>query len=165
MLRAVLTHQYGKSVASLYSWHSYRSGLATALHAAGVEDAMIQLICRWMCPESLHVYRRMGVAEHERLIKKATLANVDLIQSTNAPRVFADQGYAGLVEEIANPRGAAEERAYEQALTAALDPYRCEPDARAGGTPPRATVRCDAELTAEPPTTRAAPPEAPEPTI
>ena len=44
---------------------------AHACHAAGVEDSMIQLICRWMCPESLHVYRRMGVAEHETLIRKA----------------------------------------------------------------------------------------------
>ena len=68
MLRAAIAYIYGKAAASLYSWHSYRSGLATALHAAGVDDAMIQLICRWMCPESLHVYRRMGVTEHERLI-------------------------------------------------------------------------------------------------
>ena len=64
MLRSALAHLYGEAVASLYSFHSFRSGLATALHAAGVSDAMIQLICRWMCPESesLHVYRRMGVA-------------------------------------------------------------------------------------------------------
>ena len=69
LLRTVLTHLYGAQTASVFSFHSYRAGLATALHAAGVKDSMIQLICRWMCPESLHVYRRMGVAEHERLIK------------------------------------------------------------------------------------------------
>ena len=72
LLRATLAHLYGEAVASLYSFHSFRSGLATALHAAGVDDAMIQLICRWMCPESLHVYRRMGVAEHESSVRKAS---------------------------------------------------------------------------------------------
>lgn len=65
MLRKVLSHCYGPAAAKLYTWHSFRSGLATALHAAGVEDSMIQLICRWMCPESLHIYRRMGIREHE----------------------------------------------------------------------------------------------------
>ena len=71
MLRAVLVFLYGAAVASLYSFHSFRVGLATALHAAGVSDAMIQLICRWMCPESLHVYRRMGTHEHEAHVAQA----------------------------------------------------------------------------------------------
>ena len=44
---------------------------------------MIMLICRWMCPESLHVYRRMGTREHERLINQASTVNVDAIQSAN----------------------------------------------------------------------------------
>ena len=38
MLRAALAHLYGEKVASLYSFHSFRSGLASALHAAGVAD-------------------------------------------------------------------------------------------------------------------------------
>lgn len=33
MLRAALTYLYGVAVAGLYNYHSYRSGLATALHA------------------------------------------------------------------------------------------------------------------------------------
>ena len=68
LLRLALTHLYGATVAALYPWHSFRSRLATALHAANVPDSMIMLICRWMSPESLHVYRRMGTREHERLI-------------------------------------------------------------------------------------------------
>ncbi|KAL1498494.1 hypothetical protein AB1Y20_013819 [Prymnesium parvum] len=91
MLRDVLTHCFGPNVARLYTWHSYRSGLATALHAAGVDDGMIMLICRWMSPESLHVYRRMGTAENERHTRRAMAANVDLIQSTNIPKVMGDQ--------------------------------------------------------------------------
>lgn len=45
MLKAAVSFCYGEAVAALYTWHSYRSGLATALHAAKVEDGMIQLIC------------------------------------------------------------------------------------------------------------------------
>lgn len=72
LLKAELTSCFGAKVASLFTWHSYRSGLATALHAAKVDDGMVQLVCRWTCPESLHVYRRMGTQEHEQLIRKAT---------------------------------------------------------------------------------------------
>ena len=100
LLKLVLTHLYGAAVAALYTWHSFRSGLATALHAANVPDAMIMLICRWMCPESLHVYRRMGTREHERLINEASAMNVDAIQSANVVRVVGDQGYAALFADL-----------------------------------------------------------------
>jgi len=100
LLRCVLPHLYGERVARLYSWHSYRLGLATALHAAKVDDGMIQLICRWMCPKSLHVYRRMGTNEHERLTRSAMTANVELIQSTNIPKIDADQMYAQVNQDL-----------------------------------------------------------------
>ena len=70
-------------------------------------DAEIQLICRWMCPESLHIYRRMGTTEHERLVTLASRATVDLIQANNAPRVDADQGYAQLLRDMSGPHGRA----------------------------------------------------------
>ena len=120
MLVLILTFLYGAAVAALYTFHSYRSGLATALHAAHVPDAMIQLICRWMCPESLHVYRRMGTAEHERHVERAAHADVDLIQSTNVVRVVADEGYADLVEGLQGSRGRDAQRDYERARAAAL---------------------------------------------
>ena len=100
LLKLALTHLYGATVAALYTWHSFGSGLATALHAANVPDAMIMLICRWMCPESLHVYRRMGTREHERLINEASAMNVDAIQSANVVRVVGDQGYAALFADL-----------------------------------------------------------------
>ena len=100
LLKLALAHLYGAAVAALYTWHSFRSGLATALHAANVPDAMIMLICRWMCPESLHVYRRMGTRENERLINEASAMNVDAIQSANVVRVVGDQGYAALFSPI-----------------------------------------------------------------
>ncbi|KAL3911923.1 MAG: hypothetical protein SGPRY_008511, partial [Prymnesium sp.] len=106
---------FGAAVAKLFTWHSYRSGLATALHAANVDDGTVQL----MCPESLHVYRSMGTAEHERLVRKAMGAKVDLIQSVNVPTVMGDEGYTALVREIAAPRGSEAQRAYERALATA----------------------------------------------
>jgi hypothetical protein len=51
-----------------------------------VEDGMIQLICRWMCPESLHVYRRMGVAEHEALIRRASGCATSTVPSRSTCR-------------------------------------------------------------------------------
>ena len=98
LLRTVLTHLYGSVVASLYTWHSFRSGLATALHASGCAPDMIQLICRWMCPESLQVYRRIGSKEHESRIDAATTANIDSIQMSNVPKVSGHQGYAALFQ-------------------------------------------------------------------
>ena len=86
-----------------------------------------------MCPESLHIYRRMGVAEHERLIKKASMMNVDLIQTTNTAKVTLDQGFAQIVDEVAGERSQACQDAYEAAMKAALDPYQRE----TGTEPPR----------------------------
>lgn len=104
VLKAALTHCYGEAAASLYTFHSYRSGLATALHAAGVEDAIIQLVCRWMCPASLQIYRRIGTREHENLVRRAAMADVDTMQSKNVPRVAEDLGYATIVDEaLARP--------------------------------------------------------------
>lgn len=114
LLRSVLAHLYDARIASVYSFHSFRSGLATALHAAGVEDSMIMLICRWLCPESLHVYRRMGTAEHERMIAKASRVTVDTIQSTNVATVSGCERYAEILQHVSTaPREA--QRAYAAA--------------------------------------------------
>ena len=120
LLKLVLAHLYGASVAALYTWHSFRSGLATALHAANVPDAMIMLICRWMCPESLHVYRRMGTREHERLINEASAINVDAIQSANVVRVVGDQGYAALFSDL-QLNQSAHSRDFARTTNTALD--------------------------------------------
>ena len=116
LLTTVLTHLYGANVASLYTWHSYRSGLATALHASGVPDDMIQLICRWMCPESLRVYRRIGTVELDRYLTNAAATDVDLIQAANIPRVDADYGYAQLTSHYSR-YSTSEQQAYAAALS------------------------------------------------
>lgn len=104
LLHSALVHRYGAAVASLYSWHSYRSGLASALFAAGCPDALIQLICRWMCPESLHIYRRLGTSQHADWVHKASQASVDSIQSGNVPTIDADQSYAEIFNDFNRSR-------------------------------------------------------------
>lgn len=100
LLRTVLSHMFGATVAAIYSWHSFRSGLATALHAAGVDDDIIMLLCRWMCRESLHAYRRLGTTKHEQLITAASTQNVDAVQARNVVSVVGDQQYASFVQEL-----------------------------------------------------------------
>ena len=99
ILHNVLVYLFGAAMASLFSWHSYRSGLCTALFAAGCPDALNQLICRWMCPESLHVYRRLGTLQNADWVERAASARVDTIQSGNAPRVSNDESWGELFRE------------------------------------------------------------------
>ena len=105
ILRFSLTYLYGAQVASIFSWHSYRSGLASMLFAAGVPDAVIMLMCRWMCEASLHVYRRLGSSEHESNFRRAMTANVDAIQAPNVPTVCGDQNFRELLDDINNTGG------------------------------------------------------------
>ena len=95
-LRLVLTHLYGEKTASLFTWHGYRSGLATALHAAGVSDEVIMLMCHWVAPESLRSYRRLSASEQMGALQRAAAVPVNLLQPRNAPVVSGDQHYAML---------------------------------------------------------------------
>ena len=89
-LRLVIAALLGPAAASIYSWHSVRSGLACALHAAGCPDEIIQLLCRWTCPQSLHVYRQMGVEKNVLWTEKAQHAVFDTARVNHLPQL--DQG-------------------------------------------------------------------------
>lgn len=81
----------------VYTWHSYRVGLAAALHAAGLPDPAIKLICRWLCDASLLVYRRIGRGQQAPSVKKSSQVSVmDALQGANACRVRNDDDYAAL---------------------------------------------------------------------
>ena len=84
-LRSLLTALFGKSYASAFSWHSIRIGLACALHAADCPDAVIQLICRWASPESLHVYRQMGIEKNVYWVSRAQSVTFDATRVNNLP--------------------------------------------------------------------------------
>ena len=127
-LRGALTHLYGAQVASLYTWHSYRAGLATALHAAGTSDEVIMLICHWKNPESLRSYRRLSQEEHDAALRSASRVPVTLLQPQNAPVVSGDQHYAALLDEI--------QRTPSSLSSTAPNPQAAPPNAAApAGTP------------------------------
>jgi hypothetical protein len=60
----------------------------------GCPDAIIQLICRWASPESLAVYRRIGVQHHAEWTAKASGADFEAVQSTRLPELDAQEGHA-----------------------------------------------------------------------
>ena len=96
LLDRMLTHLYGERAASCYSFHSLRIGLATALKAAKVDDEVIQMICRWMNPESLRAYARHGQSLHINCVDKAEQAIIDTIQSSNVPKTCNTEGAAAI---------------------------------------------------------------------
>ena len=76
---------FGENIAKDLSWHSVRIGLACALHAAGCPDPLIQLICRWTCPNSLRLYRRIGISEHVHWTTRAQDVSFEATQTANLP--------------------------------------------------------------------------------
>jgi len=103
LLRAVLIFTIGPVRATLYSFHSARIGLACALRASGCPPETVQLICRWMCPESLRVYALKGVSEHASWVSRAMTANVDAVRGTSYPVISAGEGLHELQQDLAQP--------------------------------------------------------------
>ena len=86
-LRRLLAALLGPRAAAAFSWHSIRIGLACALHASGCPDAVIQLICRWTCPESLKVYRLLGIENSVAYTDRAQTASFVATRVNNIPRL------------------------------------------------------------------------------
>ena len=101
LLDQMLVLCFGSS--ACYSWHSMRIGLATALKAAGVDDGVIQMLCRWTSPESLRAYARHGQSLHIRSVDLAERATIDTVQMANVPRVCNTEGATALHLEFAQP--------------------------------------------------------------
>ena len=75
---------------------SLRSGLATALKAAGCSDEVIQMICRWANPESLKVYALHGTSLHINWVDRAEHAIVDATRVSTMPKVCNSEGNIAL---------------------------------------------------------------------
>ena len=96
LLNELLKAAFGPQRAAVYSWHSFRIGLACALHAAGCSDGHIQLICRWASPESLKIYRRVGASENAFWCDRAEKAVIDSLNMANIPIVDNMEGLAAI---------------------------------------------------------------------
>jgi len=110
ILSSVLEYTIGREEAAKYSWHSFRIGLACALRAAGCPPDVVQLICRWMCAESLRIYSLKGVSEHAHWISRAQDAPVDAVRGAVYPIISAGEGAHALDIECAAPFGDQTER-------------------------------------------------------
>ena len=70
---------------SLYTTHSCRIYLCTALGAAGKSSAEIQAICRWQSVESVQIYNRMQPADYARHLDDAAQATITSYLMIGAP--------------------------------------------------------------------------------
>ena len=71
--------------ASLYSWHSFRIGLACSLRAAMAPDWIILALCRWRSAASIPVYGRVNYDTTSSWIDAASAQHVESVQTTNLP--------------------------------------------------------------------------------
>jgi hypothetical protein len=102
-LRKLLAALYSPVMASAFTWHSIRIGLACALHAAGCPDPVIQLLCRWASESSLRVYRQTGIEKSVFWTDKAQHTHFEAARVNNIPALDRDmdsgsQGHALLTE-------------------------------------------------------------------
>jgi hypothetical protein len=84
-LKVLLRHTFGPILASNYSWHSFRIGLACALLAAGAPESTILALCRWRSPSSLRIYARLSFDEYASWLEAAETQDVQAIQGPNLP--------------------------------------------------------------------------------
>ena len=89
-LRKLLAALYGPLLASAFTWHSIRIGLACALHAAGCPDPVIQLLCRWASESSLRVYRQTGIEKSVFWTDKAQHTRFEAARVNNIPALDRD---------------------------------------------------------------------------
>ena len=97
-LRKLLAALFGERAATAFSWHSFRIGLACALHAADCPDAVIQLICRWANPASLKVYRQVGMEKNVYWTERAQHVVFDATRVNNIPVLDRDDAMRRNVE-------------------------------------------------------------------
>ena len=83
---AALTAVLGPERAKLFSPHSWRVWLASALRMVDAPDLLIQALGRWLNPESIKIYARLGVQEYGYWVDKLmTVRHIDATRTTNLP--------------------------------------------------------------------------------
>jgi len=86
--------------AKLYTWHSFRSYLATALYAANVKPDTIQAMLRWQTEESLRAYRRLSRQMTTKHLESAAMAVVSSVQTANVPLYEEFQLFLAMQEMV-----------------------------------------------------------------
>jgi hypothetical protein len=108
ILQAIFVLLVGPARAVLYSGHSFRVALATYLRAAGATGPLQQAFGRWMNPESLRIYARLGRDEYAYWLDKMLTVRVDTARTTSTAILSAEeaviQPWHDIVEHIPTAR-------------------------------------------------------------
>ena len=83
VLKALLRSFMDEETAKLYSWHSFRIGLACALRAVGAPDWIILALCRWRSIQSLKTYARINSSVSAQWLDRILSQTIDSIQTPN----------------------------------------------------------------------------------
>ena len=102
-ISAVLCVVVGPERARLYSPHSWRVWLASALRMRKASDGLIMAFGRWLNPESVKIYARLGADEYchwmDEIMK---VTHIDAARTTNLPcfdAADALSGWAGQLDD------------------------------------------------------------------
>jgi hypothetical protein len=82
---AAMSRLVGAARAKLYTWHSGRIFLCTALHACNVKPSTIQAMLRWQTEESMRAYNRMSMSAYANNVDRASDAVIASVQTRNMP--------------------------------------------------------------------------------
>lgn len=100
-IMGVLEVVLGASRAKLYSPHSWRVWLASALRMCNASDARIQAMGRWLNPASVKIYARMSKEEYGEWVDKLmAVKRIDTARTTNLPIMDAADAFAGWSKEL-----------------------------------------------------------------
>ena len=133
-LHALLIVIFGAQGAGMYSWHSFRVGLACALLAAGAPESTILALCRWRAASSLRVYARITFEDYTSWLRRAEAEDVRAIQGPNLPPL-PSQTWPGAADGVPGALGEAAYELLERALRDLGDRSPEELHALAAGTP------------------------------
>ena len=90
MVLAVLLSTFmSETMRTLYSWHSFRIGLACALLTVNAPCWVIMALCRWRSEESLAVYARLNRTASADWLDKSGVAEINSVQTPNVARLEA----------------------------------------------------------------------------
>eukprot|EP00966_Prymnesium_polylepis_P067943 1579304-Prymnesium_polylepis.1 len=96
LIMAVLILVVGAAKAKLLSPHSWRVWLASALRMRKASDGLIMAFGRWLDPESVKIYARLGVDEYchwmDEIMK---VQSIDAARTTSLPCTDAADALAG----------------------------------------------------------------------
>ena len=92
---------FGEARAKLYSPHSWRVWLASALRMCDASDARIQAMGRWLNPESVKIYARMTKDEYAAWVDKImAVKHIDTARTTSLPIMDAADAFAAWGEQL-----------------------------------------------------------------